>query len=164
MPSQRGLNNTVMASSETEWTQLDPTQSEHARVSLVPSSSIVWVNEPTTPSPRGKWSRKIEFTLSCLGFAVGLGNVWRFPYMCYKNGGGAFFVPYFIMLFTVGIPLYFLELTLGQFTSQGGITCWQYAPIFQGVGLAAVLVSGMVSIFYNVIMAWVSLYCAVYLI
>ena len=110
------------------------------------------------PPARGRWARKLEFTFSCLGFAVGLGNVWRFPYICYKNGGGAFFVPYFIMLFSVGIPLYFLELTLGQFTSQGGVTCWQFAPLFQGVGVASVLVSAMVSIYYNMILAWILYY------
>ncbi|MBN3317564.1 S6A13 protein, partial [Atractosteus spatula] len=81
---------------------------------------------------RGQWNNKVEFVLSVAGEIIGLGNVWRFPYLCYRNGGGAFFIPYLIFLFTCGIPVFFLETALGQYTSEGGITCWRkISPLFE---------------------------------
>ncbi|KAL4227908.1 Sodium- and chloride-dependent glycine transporter 2 [Mactra antiquata] len=127
------------------------------------SGSVTISNEPTVNESgdenkeRGNWSGRIDFFLSCLGYAVGLGNVWRFPYLCYKNGGGAFLIPYVIMLVFVGIPIFILELSLGQFSSSGPLTCWKYAPLFQGVGVGMVAVSAMVAIYYNMIIGW-SLY------
>lgn len=106
---------------------------------------------------RGNWTGRLDFLLACLGYAVGLGNVWRFPYLCYKNGGAVFFIPYIIMLVFVGIPIFFFELSLGQFTSSGPLTCWEFAPFFKGVGVAMVTVSALVGIYYNMIIAW-SLY------
>uniref|UniRef100_A0A182NPH8 Transporter n=1 Tax=Anopheles dirus TaxID=7168 RepID=A0A182NPH8_9DIPT len=64
---------------------------------------------------RETWSQKAEFLLAVIGFAVDLGNVWRFPYICYQNGGGAFLIPYCIMLLFGGLPLFYMELALGQF-------------------------------------------------
>lgn len=81
---------------------------------------------------RGKWGSKTEFMLSCLGYAIGTGNVWRFPYLCYRNGGGAFLIPYLIMLFFCGIPLFLLELGVGQFSSLGFIQMFRIAPLFKG--------------------------------
>ncbi|KAK5617655.1 hypothetical protein CRENBAI_002171 [Crenichthys baileyi] len=87
--------------------------------------------EPKT-HVRDQWATKMEFILAVAGHIVGLGNVWRFPYLCYKNGGGVFFIPYVLFLVTCGIPLFFLETSLGQFTSQGGITCWRkICPLFE---------------------------------
>jgi solute carrier family 6 amino acid transporter-like protein 5/7/9/14 len=103
---------------------------------------------------RGNWSGKLDFLLACLGYAVGLGNVWRFPYLCYKNGGAIFFIPYVIMLFFVGMPIFFFELSLGQFTSAGPLTCWNMAPVFKGIGVGMTIVSFYVGIYYNMIIAW----------
>ena len=107
---------------------------------------------------RGNWTGKLDFILSVLGYAVGLGNVWRFPYLCYRNGGGAFLLPYLLMLFIVGLPLFYLEVCLGQFCSRGAAKCWDFAPIFKGVGVAMIVASIMVSIYYNMIIAWAEFY------
>uniref|UniRef100_H2Z8Z5 Transporter n=1 Tax=Ciona savignyi TaxID=51511 RepID=H2Z8Z5_CIOSA len=81
---------------------------------------------------REKWTRKMDFILSVAGGFVGLGNVWRFPYLCYKNGGGAFLIPYAIFLVLGGIPIFFLEVSLGQYMSEGGVTSWRITPIGTG--------------------------------
>jgi solute carrier family 6 amino acid transporter-like protein 5/7/9/14 len=103
---------------------------------------------------RGNWTGKLDFILSCIGFAVGLGNVWRFPYLCYANGGGAFLIPYSLMLALAGLPLFFMELSFGQFASLGPISIWRISPMFKGLGYAMITVSGLVCIYYNVIMAY----------
>ncbi|KAM8868345.1 sodium- and chloride-dependent GABA transporter 2-like isoform 4-T6 [Synchiropus picturatus] len=108
---------------------------------------------------RGQWSSKIEFLLAVAGQIIGLGNVWRFPYLCYKNGGGVFFIPYVIFLFTCGIPLFLLETSLGQYTKQGSITCWRkICPLFEGLGYGSQVVVLYSSIYYIIILAWAFLY------
>ncbi|KAB0394612.1 hypothetical protein E2I00_010962 [Balaenoptera physalus] len=108
---------------------------------------------------RGQWSNKMEFVLSVAGEIIGLGNVWRFPYLCYKNGGGAFFFPYFIFFFTCGIPVFFLEVALGQYTSQGSVTAWRkICPLLQGIGLASVVIEAYLNVYYIIILSWALFY------
>uniref|UniRef100_A0A673UBE4 Transporter n=1 Tax=Suricata suricatta TaxID=37032 RepID=A0A673UBE4_SURSU len=108
---------------------------------------------------RGHWNNKMEFVLSVAGEIIGLGNVWRFPYLCYKNGGGAFFIPYLIFLFTCGIPVFLLETALGQYTSQGGITAWRkICPIFEGIGYASQMIVVLLNIYYIIVLAWALFY------
>ncbi|XP_073757748.1 sodium- and chloride-dependent GABA transporter 3 isoform X3 [Callorhinus ursinus] len=108
---------------------------------------------------RGHWNNKVEFVLSVAGEIIGLGNVWRFPYLCYKNGGGAFLIPYVVFFICCGIPVFFLETALGQFTSEGGITCWRkVCPLFEGIGYATQVIEAHLNVYYIIILAWAIFY------
>ncbi|XP_069906108.1 sodium- and chloride-dependent GABA transporter 3 isoform X2 [Oryctolagus cuniculus] len=108
---------------------------------------------------RGHWNNKVEFVLSVAGEIIGLGNVWRFPYLCYKNGGGAFLIPYVVFFICCGIPVFFLETALGQFTSEGGITCWRkICPLFEGIGYATQVIEAHLNVYYIIILAWAIFY------
>jgi len=108
---------------------------------------------------RGNWTGKLDFLLSCLGYAVGLGNVWRFPYLCFKYGGGAFLVPYFLMLLFIGFPCFLLELTIGQYSAMGPVTVYSnISPMFKGLGIANFVAQSFVGLYYNMIIAWTIYY------
>ena len=108
---------------------------------------------------REEWDNQCEFILSTVGYAVGLGNVWRFPYLAYTNGGGSFLIPYVIMLFFAGLPLFFMELALGQYSRQGPTRVFgRIAPVFQGLGLAMLGATFFVGIYYNMIIGWTLFY------
>uniref|UniRef100_A0A7N8XT00 Transporter n=1 Tax=Mastacembelus armatus TaxID=205130 RepID=A0A7N8XT00_9TELE len=110
---------------------------------------------------RGHWGSKVEFLLAVAGNVVGLGNVWRFPYLCYKNGGGAFLVPYLVFVATCGVPLFLLETTIGQYTQEGGITCWRkLCPLAEGIGHGGQLILFYSCMTYIIILSWSLFYLA----
>ncbi len=108
---------------------------------------------------RQKWSSRTIFILAAVGSAVGLGNVWRFPYLAGKYGGGAFLVPYAIALIAVGIPLLMLEFAVGQKMQQGAIASYKKLhPAFSALGIFAVFSAFIIVSYYAVVMAWSLLY------
>jgi len=104
---------------------------------------------------REKWDSRTAFVLATIGSAIGLGNVWRFPYICFKYGGGAFLIPYLVALITAGIPLMILEFSLGYkmrvgapsaFKSTGKRREWLgWFALFMAIGIVS---------YYAVIMGW----------
>ncbi|KAM8711134.1 hypothetical protein ACLKA7_000293 [Drosophila subpalustris] len=113
----------------------------------------------TTEPERGNWTGRFDFLLSLLGYSVGLGNVWRFPYLCYNNGGGAFLIPFTIMLIIAGLPLMFMELSFGQYAALGPVAIYRrFCPLFRGLGTGMIIVSAIVMLYYNLIIAWTIFY------
>ena len=104
---------------------------------------------------RERWANRGAFIMAAIGSAIGLGNVWRFPYMAASNGGAVFFIPYVIALITTGIPLIALEYYLGARSQKGPSEA--YGNIKKGanyIGWFALLVAAMITIYYCVIMGW----------
>ncbi|XP_062131358.1 LOW QUALITY PROTEIN: sodium- and chloride-dependent glycine transporter 1 [Drosophila sulfurigaster albostrigata] len=126
-----------------------------ALVTLDPDAATIEATEPE----RGNWTGRFDFLLSLLGYSVGLGNVWRFPYLCYNNGGGAFLIPFTIMLIIAGLPLMFMELSFGQYAALGPVAIYRrFCPLFRGLGTGMVIVSAIVMLYYNLIIAWTIFY------
>ncbi|KAL3859350.1 hypothetical protein ACJMK2_009575 [Sinanodonta woodiana] len=103
---------------------------------------------------REDWGHKADFLLAVIGYAVDLSNVWRFPYLCYRNGGGAFIIPYFTVLILGALPIFFMEMSLGQFHREGPVTVWKIVPICKGIGYASCFMAYIVAFYYNVVIGW----------
>jgi len=108
---------------------------------------------------REKWSSSIGFILASIGSAVGIGNIWRFPYIVGENGGGAFLIPYLIAVFLFGMPLMMLEFAIGRhFKTSVVPTFSAIGKRFRLAGFSLVFVMGMILSYYLVIMSWVLAY------
>ena len=89
-------------------------------------------DKPEKNKDEPTWNNSIEFLMSCVALSVGFGNIWRFPFTAYENGGGAFLIPYVILLVLVGKPFYYLEMIIGQFSGKSSIKVWSISPGFSG--------------------------------
>uniref|UniRef100_H2YV21 Transporter n=1 Tax=Ciona savignyi TaxID=51511 RepID=H2YV21_CIOSA len=98
----------------------------------------------------------IDFLFSAVGYSVGLGNLWRFPYLCFENGGGAFLVPYVLFTLLLGIPMMLLETSFGQYVRGGVMKSWDTIPIFKG--FAQFVTSAYVSSTYMTLLVWIIKY------
>uniref|UniRef100_A0A8C5CS22 Transporter n=1 Tax=Gadus morhua TaxID=8049 RepID=A0A8C5CS22_GADMO len=125
----------------------------------IPSHQELERMEKEEVAGRPKWDNKAQYLLTCVGFCVGLGNVWRFPYLCQSHGGGAFMIPFLILLVLEGIPLLHLEMAIGQRMRMGSVGVWRSInPYLTGIGIASGLTSFLVGMYYNTIMAWIMWY------
>ena len=101
------------------------------------------------------WDSRFAFVMAAIGSAVGLGNVWRFPYVCYESGGGAFLIPYFVALFTAGIPLMILEFSVGHWARSSPPEAFKkIGKKWEWMGWWAVLVPFVIALYYVAVMAW----------
>jgi neurotransmitter:Na+ symporter, NSS family len=104
---------------------------------------------------REQWGSRLGFILAAVGSAIGLGNIWRFPYMAYDNGGGAFLIPYFFALLTAGIPILILEFGLGH--KMKGSAPLSFARLnrkWEWIGWWQLAISFVISVYYIIIIAW----------
>ncbi|XP_060591213.1 sodium- and chloride-dependent glycine transporter 1-like [Ruditapes philippinarum] len=104
---------------------------------------------------RESWGGRFEFVLSLVGYTVGLGNIWRFPYFCFRNGGGIAIIPFLLFLIICGGPLYYIEVCLGQFSGKSPITVWNICPLFKGIGLLMVTTSLFYVWYFGTAFGWV---------
>ena len=109
------------------------------------------------PEGRDRWGGRMAFYLAAIGSAVGFGNVWRFPALAKDYGGGAFFIPYLLALFFVGLPVLILEVSLGQYHQTGNVGCFgSFHPRFRGVGMCAIACAFMLCVYYSMLLSWVA--------
>lgn len=105
---------------------------------------------------RDRFGNRYDFYFAAVGSAVGFGNVWRFPALAFQYGGGAFFIPYIMALFLIGIPVLFLEITLGQFYQTGDIGSFtSFHKRLCGVGVSSISCAFILITYYSVLIVWV---------
>lgn len=104
---------------------------------------------------RDQWGTKVGFILAAVGSAVGLGNIWRFPYLVYSNGGGAFLIPYFFAIFTAGIPLLILEYGMGhKFRGSTPLAMARGNKRWEWLGWWPSINAFLILLYYSMILSW----------
>ncbi|MCI8367169.1 MAG: sodium-dependent transporter [Eggerthellaceae bacterium] len=117
----------------------------------------------STEGARASWSGKWAFILAAAASAVGLGNMWRFPYLAAKYGGGTFLLTYLVLVFTFGVSLLLLETALGRKTGQSAIGAFSsFGKKYTFIGVLASAVPFIITPYYCIIGGWVTKYTASY--
>lgn len=102
------------------------------------------------------WRSQRGFLLAVIGSAIGLGNLWRFPYIAYENGGGAFLLPYVLAMLAIGLPILVLEFAFGhRYRARAPQAFQQLKRQFGWLGWFQVCLAGVIALYYSVILAWV---------
>ena len=112
-----------------------------------------------TTHKRETFSGRQAFIMAAIGSAVGLGNIWRFPYTTYENGGGAFIIPYIVALLTAGIPLLFLDFAIGhRHRAAAPLSFRRLNKHFEVFGWWQVMVNVIIGLYYAVVLGWAAIY------
>ena len=116
-------------------------------------------------SSSGMWSSRLIFILAAAGSAVGLGNIWRFPYVAGENGGGVFVLAYLLCMCVIGLPIMIAEIVLGRAGKNSPIASMKIMardsganPAWQIIGWMGVVAGFMILSFYSVIAGWALAY------
>ncbi|MFH4974931.1 hypothetical protein AB6A40_001640 [Gnathostoma spinigerum] len=123
-----------------------------------PVEKLVMSSSTNAEPHRGEYKGRFDFLMCMIAYAVGLGNVWRFPYLCFKNGGGSFLVVYAIFFSFGALPIFLMEVTIGQYLQKGAMEVWKMCPIFKGVGIGNIVIAFMCIAYFGVIISWAIFY------
>lgn len=112
-----------------------------------------------SPAKRDTFDSRLVFLMAAIGSAVGLGNIWRFPYVAYENGGGAFLIPYLVALLTAGIPILWFDFTVGhRWRASAPLAFRRLSGNGEVIGWFKVGVSFFIAVYYAAIVAWAAIY------
>jgi len=115
--------------------------------------------EATEVKPKEGFSSRKVFIFAAIGSAVGLGNIWRFPYVAYEGGGGAFLIPYLVALLLAGIPLLYLDYSIGhRFRGSAPLSLRRLGRGAEWLGWWQVLICIVIAVYYAAILAWAGKY------
>ncbi|XP_067687352.1 sodium-dependent noradrenaline transporter-like [Haliotis asinina] len=105
-----------------------------------------------------RWRHHLDYLVTILGGSIGSGSLIKFPYLCMRNGGGVFLIPFLFFTVMGAIPCVFLEMVIGQYSQSGPVNVWNFCPPFKGIGLGIALVNWIFVSYYLAIFSWFMYY------